>query len=204
MMHGIMNLKLTPKCMCVCVYIDTHTHHSSILKRQIITLPVYIIIFILLSMLTNDLSFLSLVCVCVCVWARACVRVCVPCLLSCIIYVCVMWCFCHWPSGCWLGTSTNVSWTELCPGHCCMWPWRPTQAPYVPQLKYCLSKRQPCSSESIHCLSLTTIYWIAHFSSFPAWPIETLYYTLPVYWVLLKWTLLQSAPATLSLPRLTP
>ena len=112
MMHGIMNLKLTPKCMCVCVYIDTNTHHSSILKRQIITLPVYIIIFILLSMLTNDLSFLSLVCVCVCV--RACVRACVcVCPVYCPVLFMFVWCGVSVIGHLAVDSARQQTWAEL-------------------------------------------------------------------------------------------
>jgi len=51
-------------------------------------------------MLINDLSFLLPV-----LYVHVSY---VPCLLSFIIYVCMMFCFYNWPSGCRLGTLINM------------------------------------------------------------------------------------------------
>ena len=74
-------------------------------KIQTVTLYVLTVSLILYRTVINDLLFTSFVCY---VYVQY-----VPCYLSLIIYICMLCCFCNWPSGCWFRTSINMNWIEL-------------------------------------------------------------------------------------------
>ena len=82
----------------IIMYIDIY-------NRQLITLYVLIFSSTVSSMLIKDLSFQSFD---LYVYVSY-----VPCLLSFIIYVCIIYRFCNWLPGRWLGTLIKLNWTEL-------------------------------------------------------------------------------------------
>jgi hypothetical protein len=103
----IINKKLSFRPVCNCG--NSICNHMDVLEGNFLHLVICNILlhYFKVFLLTLWVSH------CLLTYLFCCVSYILSCSLSIVICVCLLCCFCNWPSGCWLGTLINQNWIEL-------------------------------------------------------------------------------------------